>query len=67
MRCLAETLAAIDEASPRPLAMAEEERKQEWGEVDGERLRGTIPRAPLFIKRRGRGSAAPLGQSGPLK
>ena len=31
MRCLAETLAANDEASPRPLAMAGEERKQEWG------------------------------------
>ena len=59
MHCLAETLAATDEASPRPLAMAEEERKQEWGEADGEGLRGTVPPAPLFIKGRGRGSAAP--------
>ena len=59
MRCLAETLAATDEASPRPLAMAEERRKQEWGEADGEGLRGTVPPAPLFIKGRGRGSAAP--------
>ena len=59
MRCRAETLAATDEASPRPLAMAEERRKQEWGEADGEGLRGTVPPAPLFIKGRGRGSAAP--------
>ena len=59
MRYLAETLAATDEAPPRPLAMAGEERKQEWGEADGERMRGTIPPAPLFIKGWGRGSAAP--------
>ena len=59
MRCLAETLAATDEASPRPLAMAEERRKQEWGEADDEGLRGAVPPAPLFIKGRGRGSAAP--------
>ena len=59
MRCLAESLTATDEASPRPLAMAEERRKQEWGEADGEGLRGTVPPAPLFIKGRGRGSAAP--------
>ena len=59
MCCRAETLGAIDEASPRPLAMAEERRKQEWGEAGGEGLRGTVPPAPLFIKGRGRGSAAP--------
>ena len=59
MRCLAETLAATDEASPRPLAMAEERRKREWGEADGEGLRGAVPPAPLFIKGRRRGSAAP--------
>ena len=59
MRYLAETLAATDEASPRPLAMAEEEREQEWGEADDEGLRSVVPPAPLFIKGRGRGSAAP--------
>ena len=59
MRCLAETLAATDEASPRPLAMAEERGKQEWGEADGGGLRGTVPPASLFIKGLGRGSAAP--------
>ena len=59
MRSLAETIATTDEASPRPLAMEEEERKQEWGEADGEELRGTVPPAPLLIKGRGRGSAAP--------
>ena len=48
MHCRAETLAATDEASPRPLAMAEERRKQEWGEADDEGLRGVVgiePRA----------------------
>ena len=59
MRYLAETLTATDEASPRPLAMAEERRKQEWEEVDGEWLRGAVRPAPLFIKGWGRGSAAP--------
>ena len=58
MHYLAKTLAATDEASPRPLAMAEERRKQEWGEADDEWLRGTVPPAPLFIKG-GRGLAAP--------
>ena len=53
MRCLAETLAATDEASPHPLAMTEGRRKQEWGEADDEGLRGAIPPAPLFIKGRG--------------
>ena len=67
MHCRAETLAATDAASPRPLTMAEERRKREWGEADGEGLRGTIPPAPLFIKGRGQGSAAPLSQSGLLK
>ena len=59
MRCLAETLAATDEASPCPLAITEEERKQVCGEADGKRLRGTVPPALLFIKGWGRGSAAP--------
>ena len=36
-----------------PLAMAEEEGKQEWREANGEELRGTVPPAPLFIKGRG--------------
>lgn len=67
MHCLAETLAATDEASPRPLAMEEGRREQEWREAGDEGLRGTVPPAPLLIKRRGRGSAAPLGQSGSLK
>ena len=44
-----ETLAATDEVSPRPLAMAEEEKKQEWGEAGGEGLRGTIPLALLSL------------------
>ena len=39
MRCQAETLAATDEASPRPLAMTEGRRKQEQGEADDEGLR----------------------------
>ena len=51
MHCLAETLAATDEASPRPLAMAEGRRKQEWGEADGEGLRGTVPPAPAPLGR----------------
>ena len=59
MCCRAETLAATDEASPRALAMTEGRRKREWGEADGEGLRGTVPPAPLFIKGRGRGSATP--------
>ena len=59
MRYLAETLATTDDASPRPLAVEEEEGKQEWGDADGEELRGTVPPAPLFIKGRGRGSATP--------
>ena len=67
MCCLPETLAAIDEASPRPLAMAEERRKQEWGEAGGEGSRGTFPSAPLFIKGWGRGSAAPSRPIWPLE
>ena len=59
MCCLTETLAAIDEASPRPLVMVEERRKREWGEANDKGLRGAVPPTPLFIKGWGRGPATP--------
>ena len=62
-RCRAETLVATVEAPARPLAIAEERKKPRWKEADGERLRSAVP-PPLLIKGRGRGSAAPLNQSG---
>ena len=67
MRCLDETLAATDEASPHPLAIAEEERKQRWEEADIKRVGDTIPPVPLFIKGRGEAWLPPLGQSGLLR
>jgi hypothetical protein len=62
-RCRAATLAATFEGPAPSLAMADGTKKPKWEKVDDERVWNAVP-LPILIKRRDRGSAAPLDKSG---
>ena len=62
-RCRAATLAATVEGQGFPLSMANRREEQKLKEKEDGRVRGAVPPLPLFIKGRGWGSTAPLGQS----
>ena len=61
-RCRVATLAPTVEGPAPPLAMTGGRKERTWKKMDAGRTWDDIP-LPLLIKRRGRGSAAPLGQS----
>ena len=64
MCCRAATLAATVEGLGFPLSMTDGREEQRLKEEEDERMRDAIaPHLPLFIKDRGWGSAALLGQS----